>query len=104
MARTGTGAGGLQPDRAARNRHSAEGRGKIWRRGILTALLLHLPIGIRYVKAVGQGGAISRADWAKGAAGAVGSAVFGVAVPNLVMRDPNSPYAFTPKQMGPCDV
>jgi hypothetical protein len=34
----------------------------------------------------------------------VGSAVFGVAVPNMVMRDPNSPYAFTAKQMGPYDV
>jgi hypothetical protein len=36
--------------------------------------------------------------------GADGSAVFGVAVPNLVMWDPNSPYAFTSKQMGPYDT
>jgi hypothetical protein len=72
--------------------------------GILTALLLHLPIGIGYLKAVGQGGPISREDWARGLIGAVGSAVFGVAVPNMVMRDRNSPYAFTAKQMGPYDV
>jgi len=48
--------------------------------------------------------AIGRQDWAKGVAGAVGSAVFGVVVPNMVMRDRNSPYAFTGKQMCPHDV
>ncbi len=31
-------------------------------------------------------------------------AVFGVVVPNMVMPDRNSPYAFTGKQMGPYDV
>lgn len=72
--------------------------------GVLTALLLHLPIGIGYIKALGQERSISRADWTKGLAGAVGSAVFGVAAPNMVMRDPNSPYAFTAKQMGPYGV
>ena len=71
--------------------------------GVLTALLFHLPIGIGYIKAVGRGGSINRADWAKGLGGAVGS-VFGVAVPNMVMRDRNSPYAFTAKQMGSYDV
>jgi hypothetical protein len=71
---------------------------------VLTALLLHLPIGIGYVKCVGQGGSLGRADWAKGLGGAVSSAVFGMAVPTMVMRDPNSPYAFTAKQMGRYDV
>lgn len=69
-----------------------------------TALLLHLPIGIGYLTAVGQEGPIGRKDWVKGLIGALGSAVFGVAVPNMVMRDRNSPYAFTAKQMGPYDV
>jgi len=72
--------------------------------GFVTALLLHLPIGINYVKAVGQESALGRQDWAKGLVGAVASVVFGVAVPNMVMRDRNSPYAFTAKQMGPYDV
>jgi uncharacterized protein with HXXEE motif len=72
--------------------------------GCVTALLLHLPIGIGYLKAVGQVSSLGRQDWAKGLVGAVGSAVFGVAVPNMVMRDRNSPYAFTAKQMGPYDV
>ena len=72
--------------------------------GVATALLLHLPIGIGYVIAVGRSGALDRADWAKGLGGAVGSAVFGVVVPNMLMRDRNSPYAFTAKQMGRYDV
>ncbi len=72
--------------------------------GILTALLLHLPIGIGYLKAAGRAGPIGRDDWAKGFACAVFSAVFGVAVPNMVLRDRNSPYAFTAKQMGRYDV
>jgi hypothetical protein len=72
--------------------------------GVLTALFLHLPIGIGYLKAVGREGPIGRKEWVAGLIGAVGSAVFGVAVPNMVMRDRNSPYAFTAKQMGPYDV
>ena len=75
--------------------------------GVATALLLHLPIGIGYVVAINagaQGGALDLADWAKGLGGAVGSAVFGVVVPNMVMRDRNSPYVFTAKQMGHYDV
>jgi hypothetical protein len=72
--------------------------------GVATALLLHLPIGIGYIRAVSHDGSISRADWAKGLGGAVGSAVFGVIVPIRVMRDPNSPYTFTAKQLGRCDV
>jgi hypothetical protein len=76
--------------------------------GVLTALLLHLPIGIGYITSLGTSlgheRSISRADWTKGVVGAVGSAVFGVTVPNMVMRDRNSPYAFTAKQMGPYDI
>jgi hypothetical protein len=45
--------------------------------GVATALLLHLPIGIGYIRAVSHDGSISRADWAKGLGGAVGSAVSG---------------------------
>jgi hypothetical protein len=70
--------------------------------GVLTALLLHLPIGIGYVKSVE--GPIGRRDWARGSIGAVVSAVFGVIVPNMLMRDRNSPYAFTAKQMGRYDT
>jgi len=72
--------------------------------GVVTALLLHLPIGIGYLKAVGREGSISKGDWIKGVTGAVGGAVFGVIVPNMAMRDRNSPYAFTAKQMGRYDL
>lgn len=71
--------------------------------GFLTASLLHLPIGIAYVKALAQQSPIGRADWTKGLTGAVAGAIFGVAVPNVVMRDRNSPFAFTAAQMGPYD-
>jgi hypothetical protein len=69
--------------------------------GVLTALLLHLPIGIGYLTVAGP---IGKRDWARGSIGAVVSAVFGVIVPNMLMRDRNSPYAFTAKQMGRYDT
>ena len=78
--------------------------GAMYGPGILTASLLHLPIGIGYVRAVGQEGPISRKDWAKGLIGGIGGGVFGVVIPNIAMRDRNSPYSFTGKQMGPYDV
>ncbi len=48
--------------------------------GILTTLLLHLPIGIGYLSAVDHEGPISKRDWARGSIGAVVSAIFGVIV------------------------
>lgn len=72
--------------------------------GFLTALLLHLPIGIAYVRALGRQSPVSQADWTKGLAGVVAGAVFGVALPNFLLRDRNSPYAFTAAQIGPYDT
>jgi hypothetical protein len=37
-------------------------------------------------------------------AGAVAATVGGLVVPNLAMRDKNSPYEFTAAQMGPYDI
>ena len=47
---------------------------------------------------------ISADDWVRGLIGGVGSAVFGLVVPNMLMRDRNTPYAFTGKQMGRYDI
>jgi hypothetical protein len=69
--------------------------------GFVTALLLHLPVGVAYVKTLNRQRAISSADWGKAFGGAVASAVFGVAIPVVVLRDAASPYAFTDAQMGP---
>lgn len=72
--------------------------------GFLTALLLHLPIGIAYVRARQDEDPISRQDWRNGLAGAVGATLGGLVMPNLALRDKNSPYQFTAAQMGPHDV
>jgi hypothetical protein len=72
--------------------------------GFLTALLLHVPIGIAYVKALNDEDAISPRDWRNGVAGAVAATVGGLVVPNLALRDKNSRYEFTAAQMGPYDI
>ncbi|HYY19799.1 MAG TPA: HXXEE domain-containing protein [Streptosporangiaceae bacterium] len=69
--------------------------------GTLTAVLLHLPIGITYLSALRAQGPISRGDWIKSGAVLLGFATLGVAAPNVLLADKNSPYAFSPRQMGP---
>ena len=69
--------------------------------GAWTALFLQLPIGAAYIRAVRAEGPIDRDTWIK--AGIVGGVftVAGVAAPNILGADKNSPYPFTEKQMGP---
>jgi hypothetical protein len=68
--------------------------------GTLTAALLHVPIGITYIRALQAQGGIERSDWVKSAAVLGAFMIFGVAVPNVALRDKNSPYEFTDRQMG----
>lgn len=68
--------------------------------GALTAGLLHLPIGINYLRAVRAEGPIGRDNWIKSAIVMVLFLAFGVAYPNIRNRDKNSPYPFTEDQMG----
>ena len=72
--------------------------------GTLTAVLLHLPIGITYLRALRAQGPISRSDWLKTGAVLLIFAGLGVAAPNVLLADKNSPYAFTARQMGPCNT
>jgi hypothetical protein len=72
--------------------------------GFITALLLHLPIGVAYVRALHDEDPVSGQDWRNGVVGAVGATLGGLVVPNLALRDKNSPYEFTAAQMGPYDV
>jgi hypothetical protein len=72
--------------------------------GALTACLLHLPIGITYLRAVRAQGPVGAGDWRKSLAVLAGFAVFGVAAPNMRGRDRNSPYPFTAHQMGPYET
>lgn len=69
--------------------------------GTLTAVLLHLPIGITYLRALRAQGPISRSDWIKTGAVLLIFASLGVATPNILLADKNSPYAFSARQIGP---
>ena len=68
--------------------------------GFLASILLHVPIGTTYLRAVGAGGGLTRGDWVKGIVYTLAFAAVGVAGPNIVGSDKNSPYAFEPRQMG----
>ena len=72
--------------------------------GFLASILLHVPIGAAYIKAVQADRRLARAEWAAAIAYTVIFAAVGVAGPNVVMRDKNSPYAFTAAQMGHHDT
>ena len=72
--------------------------------GTLTAALLHLPIGITYLRALRAQGPIGRSNWIKSGVVLLIFAVFGVATPNVLLADKNSPYAFTARQMGPYNI
>jgi hypothetical protein len=72
--------------------------------GFLASALLHVPIGPTYIKAVQADRPLTRAEWAGAIAYTVVFAAVGVGAPNLVMRDKNSPYAFTATQMGHHDI
>jgi hypothetical protein len=71
---------------------------------VIAAILLHVPIGVTYIKAVQADRPLTTAEWAAGIACTVIFAAAGVGVPNILMRDKNSPYAFTTEQMGRYDT
>ena len=72
--------------------------------GFLASLLLHVPLGLAYLRAVQEEGPIDRGDWAKSVAYLLAFAALGVAAPNRLLRDKHSPYAFTEAQLGPYHV
>jgi hypothetical protein len=69
--------------------------------GFLASILLHVPLGIAYFKALRKEGHISNKDLRLGLVYQVLFAVVGVAGPNLVGNDRNSPYVFRSDQVGP---
>jgi hypothetical protein len=82
-------------------RGRAAGSAYTYSPGFLASLLLHVPLGISYIRAVQEEEPIDRAEWVKAAAYTVAFAALGVAAPNVLLRDKQSPYAFTEAQMGP---
>lgn len=71
--------------------------------GLLAALLLHLPIGVAYIRALSADG-MAEGDWIKGIAYAMAITPLGIWLPILMLKDRDSPHAFTAAQMGPYQV
>ena len=68
--------------------------------GFLASLLLHVPIGIGYLHALRDEAPIEHADWNKACLYTIAFAACSVAAPNVFLRDRDSPYRFTAKQVG----
>jgi hypothetical protein len=69
--------------------------------GFLASLLLHVPIGVNYLRALHAEQPIKRSELAKAAAYNLAFAVTSIAGPNVLLKNKDSPYRFTAKQMGP---
>jgi hypothetical protein len=67
--------------------------------GFPGSLLLHVPIGIQYLNALRDQAPIDHADWRKARLYMIAFAASSVAAPNFLLRDNNSPYKFTAKQV-----
>ena len=67
-------------------------------------ILLHVPIGLTYIRALRTRGPISQGTWFKSVVTTVVFAALGVAGPNFLGRDRQSPHAFTAKQLGAYDA
>jgi hypothetical protein len=68
--------------------------------GFLASIFLHVPLGIEYLRALHAERPIERPEWKNGVLYTVAFAVGGLAVPNVVFRDRDSPYRFTAHQVG----
>ncbi len=68
--------------------------------GFISALLLSLPIGILYIRQISADGLLDGADWIWGGIYAIviGGGILGGSV--TLLKDKNSPYRFTPQQLG----
>jgi hypothetical protein len=82
---------GLIFNRLAKDRYSP---------GILASLFLHVPIGIHYLRALREEAPIEHADWRKAGPYTIAFAASSIAAPNALLRDKDSPYRFTAKQVG----
>ncbi len=69
--------------------------------GFLSALFLHVPIGISYVRAVNSERSLGREEVAIGAAYMLAFAALGIGAPIRLLRNEESPYRFTERQVGP---
>lgn len=68
--------------------------------GFLASAFLHVPLGIAYFRALKEEGGVTGGAIAKGVAYNIVFAAAGVAAPNAILKDKNSPYRFTRQQLG----
>jgi hypothetical protein len=68
--------------------------------GFVTALCLHLPLGIAYIRQITREQPVKRTEWLKGVMCLIALAAGGIAAPLLLLRDKESPYRFTEQQVG----
>ncbi len=68
--------------------------------GGLSALLLHVPFGIAYLRALQEEQPPTRSNWIKAIVALPLFLVVGVVVPQHVLKDKESPYRFTEQQVG----
>ena len=71
-----------------------------WMPGGLSALFLHVPFGIAYLRALQEEQPPTRSDWIKAILVLPLFLVVGVVVPQQVLKDKESPYRFTEQQVG----
>ena len=69
--------------------------------GFLSAFFLHVPIGINYLRAVGSERPLERGELARAAACTLAFAALGIGAPLRLLRNEESPYRFTNRQVGP---
>jgi hypothetical protein len=60
--------------------------------GFLASFFLHIPLGVTYIRALKAAEGLTRGDFTKSAAYTVAFAVIGVAGPNVVGKNKNTPY------------
>ena len=75
--------------------------GRRYSPGILAAVCLHLPIGIAYLRSMQREQPFKSSDWIKAIICLALAAVAGVQGPIQLFKDQDSPYRFTPQQVGP---
>ena len=71
-----------------------------WMPGGLSALFLFVPFGIAYLRALQEEQPPTRSDWLTAILVLPVFMVVGVAVPQQVLKDKDSPYRFTDQQVG----
>lgn len=72
--------------------------------GFLASFFLHIPIGIAYIRALEAEQPPRRADWIKAILLLPVFAVTGILAPQQLLKDEESPYRFTPEQVGPYGI